>query len=361
MDFETLEVKRFTIHKIFSRKDLKSKKMSDPYAEVSENLCELDDDGLETLNRRIKTVAFQARKFFELDLEETGIDSFWSIARGIFNNTRKQYIATANKIADKAAEAHSKGSIPGGLLLVVECNLGKKDCLVVIKAERSNAFSLSGSNMELVKDLFLSTDKTLYKIAFLVKTGNKDIDPSSYKCFVYDDSFSAIKEDLAYYFYHSFLGFSTEKNSKIQTNNFYKYISRFTEKFIEGFGDQNNIMKAVDNDMLSNRKKIIHPDDYKSYFPDELQDEYERYITDKLPRAIVKDISILSDIRSKRIKINEDAVLLAKNDIGKDVLILDEPTITSLETAKRTILDTGKKYKVVFIPMAKAEKPADKK
>lgn len=351
MNFSDLEVIRFTIHKIFSRKDLKNHKNSEPYAEPCKEFCNLKSAGLDTLKNRIVTATSQERRFFELDLEDTSSDSFWDNARKIFGSTRKEFISTANMIGDIAAAAHEKGNIPGGVLLVVECRLGKSECLAVIKAERSKAFSLSGSNMKLIDELFLSTDKTLYKIGFLVKSGGRGISPSSYKCYVYDDSFSATKDDLAYYFYHNFLGFSTEKNSKLQTNNFYKYISSFTDEFIRGFGDQNVIMRAVDADMLSKKKKIIHPDDYKSLFPDEIYEEFDKYVSNRLPGAIVKDISVLPDLDSKRIKINDDAVLLAKNGIGKDIVVLDEVTEKSLKAVKRLYLDTGKSGKLVIIPL----------
>ncbi len=352
MHFSNLEVLRFTIHKLFSKKDLKNQRDYEPYAERCDELCNLNQGGMDTLKNRIITATSQGKRFFELDLADTGSDSFWHSARKIFGCTRKQFIATANIIGDKAAAAHDRGNIPGGLLLVVECRLAEKNCIAVIKAERSKAFSLSGSNMELIEELFLSTDKTLYKIGFLVKVGDKDISPSAYKCYVYDDSFSAIKDDLAFYFYHNFLGFSTEKNSKIQTNNFYKYISSFVDRFIRGFCDQNSIMRAIDIDMLSKKKKIIHPNDYKSLFPDELHEEFDRNISDYLPRAILKDISVLPDIESKRIKINEDAILLAKNGISKNVIVFDDLNEKNLNSVRRLIIDTGKNGKIVFIPQA---------
>jgi len=352
MDFSNLQVIRFTIHKLFSKKDLKNQRNHEPHAEPCNELCNLNQGGLDTLKNRIIIATSHGKRFFELDLADTGYDSFWHSARGIFGSMRKQFIATANIIADKAAAAHDRGNIPGGLLLVVECNLAEKNCLAVIKAERSKAFSLSGSNIELIEDLFLSTDKTLYKIGFLVKVGVSDTSPSAYKCYVYDDSFSAIKEDLAYYFYHNFLGFSTENNSKIQTNNFYKFTTSFIERFIRGFGDQNAIMRTIDIDMLSKKKKIIHPNDYKSLFPDELHEEFDRNVSDNLPRAIPKDISVLPDIESKRIKINEDAILLAKNGIGNQIVVLDDLNEKNLNSIKRLFIDTGKNGKIVFIPQA---------
>lgn len=352
MNFTELEVLRFTIHKLFSKKDLKKQNNYVPYAEPCEELCNLNQGGVDTLKNRIVTATKQERRFFELNVEDTTVESFWSKAQEIFGSTRKKFIATANAIADKAAAAHNKGNIPGGLLLVVECRLGGENCLAVIKAERSKAFSLTGSNMELIEELFLSTDKTLYKIGFLVKVGVKNNLPSSYKCYVYDDSFSAIKDDLAYYFYCTFLGYSTEKNSKIQTNNFYKYITSFTDQFIKGFGDQNTVMRSIDSDMLSKKKKIIHPNDYKSLFPDEIHEEFDKYVSDYLPSAFIKDISVLPDIESKRIKINEDAVLLAKNGISKNIVVWDNLSEKNLTSFKKIILNTGKTGKIVFIPEA---------
>src|SRR6202034_3722139 len=114
MHFSNLEVMRFTIHKLFSKKDLKSQRDCEPYAESSNELCNLNQGGMETLKNRIITAASREKRFFELDLDDTGSDSFWHSARKIFGGTRKQFIAIANIIADKAAAAHDRGNIPGG-------------------------------------------------------------------------------------------------------------------------------------------------------------------------------------------------------------------------------------------------------
>jgi PhoPQ-activated pathogenicity-related protein len=119
--------------------------------------------------------------------------------------------------------------------------------------------------------------------------------------------------------------------------------------FVEGWDSQLHIQKIVDQDMIDKTKKLIHPDEYKQLFPEKLRPYYEEHVIDKLPAGIPKDTTVLSDIQTKRIRINESALLITKNGIGDDIII-GTPRDTTYNEKKKAILDTGKKYIEVMIP-----------
>src|SRR5689334_19289114 len=116
MDFKTLEINRIAVHKIFA----KSKTVSVPYADTCEELCKLGSDGDGTLHARVDSCLNHRSRFFELDWNETGKDSFFEIQKGLCGSHKKSFLATSQKIADKAAAAHEKVSVPDGLLIVAE-------------------------------------------------------------------------------------------------------------------------------------------------------------------------------------------------------------------------------------------------
>ena len=121
---------------------------------------------------------------------------------------------TSQEVADLAASCQTRVNIPDGLILIIEAKFNGIYAIIVVKAEKSEAFSANGNDLKLIKDIFLSSDKTLYKIGIFARTDSKNLTPNSYKYFVFDDDFSPSKDDLAIYFYKSFLGLTTEKNSK---------------------------------------------------------------------------------------------------------------------------------------------------
>ena len=88
-------------------------------------------------------------------------------------------------------------------------------------------FSITGINLNVVKDVFLSPAKDFYKVAVFINK-NDDFTP-----FMFDDQFSMQKKDLTEYFYGRFLGLTTDKNDDIKSKNFFKDTKAFIEKNVD--------------------------------------------------------------------------------------------------------------------------------
>ncbi len=344
MKLENLEIRKLTVHKIYG----KSKTNSEAYAGDCKELTKLGTDGLTTLHKRVSACLNHKSKFYELDLAETDNSSFFEIQKPLWGSREVNFLKTSQLIADKAAEAHKNAKIPDGLLLVIEAKLSTSKTVIVVKAEKSDAFSMKGTDLELVKDIFLSSDKTLYKVGFVVKRDDKNTDPKAYRYFIYDDAFSPSKGDLAHYFYNSFLGFSTERNSKLLTNKFHRSITGFVNDHIS-FGDKYELLRTIDRAFLDSNRKSINAEDFMSFFPEELHELYKSQIETEYPRSFIKDNSITTTIDTKRIELSPETTLLLKNP-PDGIITGNTSNLTDMQKL-RTTLDSGKvQYTYALIP-----------
>jgi hypothetical protein len=343
MNLKKLELRRLTVHKIYG----KSKTLSQPYAGDCSDFCKLGSDGDETLHKRISSSLDHRSKFFELDLENSSSDSFFHIHKPLWGSTPKNFLEISQNIADKAAAAHEKSNIPDGLLMILEALIDGYNTIITVKAEKSNAFSMAGNNLQLIKDIFLSSDKTLYKLGFFIKHDKKNASQKSYKYYVYDDAFAPSKDDLAFYFYNKFLGLSTDANSKLQTNRLHKTLQGFATDHIN-LRDRMSVLRNIDHAFMDSSRKNLNAFDFKSFFPNELFQLFESTIETEFPLAVIKDNSIVSGLKTKRISISANTTLLLKSN--PEGLMIGNTGVKEDKTRLKTILDSGNNYSYVVIP-----------
>jgi hypothetical protein len=343
MKLENLDLKRLTVHKIYG----KSKTNDIPYAGECKELSKLGADGMDILHKRIDSCLNHKSKFYELSLQDKTADSFFEIQKPLLGSNKTTFLNIAQQIADKAAEAHSTANIPDGLLLLIEASITGMNTIIAVKAEMSNAFSLANNDLQLIKDIFLSSDKTLYKVGFFLKSDSFGNDAKSYRYFVYDDSFSPSKGDLAYYFYSKFLGLTTEKNSKLLTNNLHRTLMDFTQDHID-VGDKYEVMRTIDRAFLNPKTKSVNATDFKSFFPSELEQLYESTVEVDFPNSFIKDNSIVNSINTKRITITDETTLLLKN--APEGIITGSTRIPKDATKLKVSIDSGRPYHYALIP-----------
>lgn len=346
MKLDNLEIRKLTVHKIYGR----SKTVNESYADECKELVKLGAEGMDILHKRINSCLNHKSKFYELDLGDDGDDSFFEIHKPLWGARLNKFLEVSQQIADKAAEAHRNSSIPDGLLMIVEAKISSLKAVIIVKAEKSDAFSMKGTDLQLIKDIFLSSDKTLYKVGFFLKKDIEKEGKNDFKYFVYDDAFSPSKQDLAFYFYSSFLGLKTEKNSKLLTNKLHRSLTGFITDHID-FGDKYELLRTIDRMFLDSNKKSINATDFKIFFPEELHTIFEIQIIEEFPNSFIKDNSIVTSIETKRIALSPETTLLLKNP--PDGIITGNTNNESDMKKLRATIDSGKlSYNYALIPSA---------
>ena len=124
----------------------------------------------------------------------------------------------------------------------------------IIKAEPHTGFmrqiSKGVMSLRFLKDLILTPQTKLYKLAILVET---DPDaaligpaPSGWSVFVYDNAMvSSNRQAAAKYFYELFLGCEIPQNSALQTKKFYDLTKDFVRKLDIPPEDKSDILTGL--------------------------------------------------------------------------------------------------------------------
>lgn len=290
-----LQINRIIIHKVHKKKE------GGDYGlvEYSENSFEFGKLELETLKSRIATAFSKSKRFFKLEIANTGKDSFYGYSKKMKGSSLNNFILYSKSIADLLSISHNKKTIPAGLLLILDGELKNKYFVLVIKAELQEAFTIKETNkqkiIELINELFLSPAKDFYKIGFIIEDNN-DLRPPNdlYSCYMYDDNFSSGKRDLAEYFYSNFLGFSTNKNDKLMTKNFKEDFFKFVENNVVAFDDKRGLKNALISHYRENTTGIINPQEFAELnLPENLLRVFGSELSSNYPHSFVKDLSLV--------------------------------------------------------------------
>lgn len=185
-DFKVKDITRVIAHTVFAKTPHK-----EPYAEYLDRLLTFSTSEKAILTMRLEDSMGNLKKTFRLEYEDFSGESFYKKLHDGVPFSNQEFINTSKEFAASLAEAHFRTKIPGGYCLLGEGTLKNgKYFFFVIKAELQEVFSITGNNLNLVSDVFLSPAKDFYKVAVFIEDGK------SYVPFMFDDQFSLQKKDL---------------------------------------------------------------------------------------------------------------------------------------------------------------------
>lgn len=293
---DDLKIGRIIIHKVHKKLD----NSTCGIAEYSDELYVFGATETETLKERICAAFSKTKRFFKLEIARCETDSFYDYASHIKGSSDALFIEKSKQIADLLALSHDRKTIPSGLLLVMDGFYKKnKHFILVIKAELQEAFTIKEVDkhkiVELINELFLSPAKEFYKIGYMIEDTNNDVFPNDkHSVYMYDDNFSSGNRDLAEYFYGNFLGFSTSKNDKLLTKNFYHDIHSFIDNNVAGFDNIKGLKNAINSLYRENTTGIINPHEFvQQNFESELLKRFESKIGFNYPHSFTKDLTLV--------------------------------------------------------------------
>jgi len=347
MNLTKIAFNRLIIHKIIGKT-----KTAPAYSKTSDELHKLETETEDTLRSRITSAVLRSKRFFETKVENTSADSFFDVSKDLYGSDKKTFIKLTKKIAQVAEDAHQRGTIPGGLLIIIEANIDSHESIIIIKAELQEALTLNGSAVELIKELFLSPAKEFYKIGILIHKNKRSKQPNAFDCYVYDDNFNPRKEDIAEYFYKDFLGFSTSENDKLRTNNFLKDFLTFVDENVSEFESRRNLKVRIKADYRESASNIIDPSSYREFFETDTNsaERFENQVLSKYPQSFSKDLSLVDhSLQKSSISITGDLRIIGTSTIVDQYVDIINPNSEKGYKKLTTEIEAGKVEKVVVI------------
>jgi 37-kD nucleoid-associated bacterial protein len=306
-DIYSSSINRLIIHRVIA----KTSKIA-AYAVYEESMCELNKQTEEVLKERLELALNKSNKTFKLEIEDIAENSFFDLSHKLKSLPNSDFISTSKKIADSLAKSHHRANIPGGFSLILDgYTKFQQHFIIVVKAEYQSAFSLTNNTLEILKDIFLSPAKDFYKIGVILEDSNSDMDfpNNKYSCFVYDDQYTLQNNDLTEYFYSNFLGFTTDRNSKLITKKFYDLTEGFANdpKNIDNIDDQVGLKNALRTLIREETSGIISPSDFsKNYLEGKLKEKFDKTVVSQFATSFVKDKSLLN----QRLKLDRISIPL---------------------------------------------------
>ena len=323
--FSINTVKRVIAHKIVQKTE-----NSPCYADTHESLYSLNHEDKQVLIQRIEKAVNNKKKCFELSFRDKGKDSMHEYLKKLgFVSDDDLYIDFSKEAAGKLAESQDNISIPGGYCLVVDGEMMSGDYYIcIIKADYQEVFNVNKNTMQVLNDVFLSPAKDFYKVGFFIQNKTK----KSFEPYMYDDQFSIYKDDLTLYFYDKFLGLSTDENNKLNTKNLFMDIIDFINNNVDYSDDNRGLIKAAQSYFRENTEGHVSVADFSDRYLKNtiLETPFKKQYGEKYPRAIVLDITLLSNERlmTQRTTLGDKITIITKE--GVKMTLLDDDNITKI-------------------------------
>ncbi|AEK19766.1 hypothetical protein GYY_04455 [Methanococcus maripaludis X1] len=301
---------RIIVHQIYQ--NLPDESRAPTY---SDNFEEINDEGRQALENRLKKVLNKESKRMDLIISNDMADSTFqkmaylstyksnSSAEGRENpEFWNDYIDITKQITRKLHDSQNHPNIPGGVVVIMTGRTGaeRRDFAAVIKAEIEDGFELDEGELTYIPKLLLTATQKLYKVGIFIDTNpegrntetnirNKD----DFKAFVFDDNISkgAKKSNAAEYFYDSFLGCSLEDPAEA-TKTFLSSAKEVISGLPISPEEKVLAVNKVHVYLSSNTSEINAREFVETYIEEERQDEF----LDKLEEKGVPLHSVPKDI-----------------------------------------------------------------
>jgi hypothetical protein len=325
----------------------------DAYATHAKEMLTFSAQETGILITRLQEALSNSKKTFQLEFEDLSSDSIYAKLNSATLMDDKEFVEYSQSLADDLAEAHFRTKIPGGYCLIGEGKTSNNErFFFTIKAELQEVFTIDGTTLQLIKDVFLSPAKDFYKIGFFIESS------SGYVPFMFDDQFSLQKKDLTEYFYGQFLGLTTDKNDSLKSKNFFSDTKDFIETNITNTKDRLGLLKALTVLYREDTSGILSPKEFsEKYFEKDLKVRFDEMIDSRYPHSFTKDTILIDrrlELQRLSIPLTYSLAIVGNSDSLADVEIIDNPSESTFDNLEPEI-NSGVIRKVVLVREKKKE------
>lgn len=324
-----LTIQRVCFHTIHQR--LRGEKFA--AAEVNNEIVELSPEVHEIIVDRLATYCGDRSRAFELEIAKFHDTSFYAHAVGMRTASDDDFISSTQKLAHLLAENQNRSNIQTASLFVLDAvDEDGLPVVVCLKAEGTDA--LTHENREgvtrliQVKNLFMGRTEKFFKVGLIyqqpLSAANEQLPHEQWGALLYDHQFRTGTEP-ARYFWDGFLGFSIDKNQKIQSKQAYTAMLEFMEKSladdVEAKSDAlDRLEEYIGN---ANIETIDFDHIEQTIIPADKRDDFNEAIRNKFTHAIVKDTALLDKkLNQSRMRFQDNLILRGpkKSFVNVDVI-----------------------------------------
>lgn len=297
--FENINVKTVIAHTILPKK---ANENTQPI--LSDHIITLEDGVAALFELRLSDALGSKSHGVQMDIERNNPGDPVHICAEIFAK-EDGFVERSQEIAKKLQLAHTNASWPGGVMFLVCGTIGanNKKFIAIIKAETDKGLTLikdaGTAKLKLIKDMLLSQQQKLYKVAMIVQNAplvtdaNGIYQTSCFLCFLFDHTLTLLETGRpAAYFYNSFMGMTIRKSDTKYTQIFFEQTQQFINNNSQLTDEEKADCRELLRATLKDNTPSIKLDDFAdNAFNGKVKDAYIEHMNaqDFPNRAIVKN------------------------------------------------------------------------
>lgn len=337
MQLLNLDIDRIIIHQIYQR-DPEGVKVTPTQ---SFELTNFAPAAMTEFKTRVRDALGEGSKAVQMEIVEQGEDYMPSIIDKLSVQDEGDFIVSSYNVAQKLADAQTRRTIPGGIVVVFYGTQGNpaKKFIGIIKAEIHSAYEKEVNpltreiSLKFVEEVLLTPGTRLYKTAgFFQKAGvGEESDDLNKKWAVMVSDYQISQTDgkaAAQYFYSGFLGCGYPESSARTTKQFYDETAKFISNLDIKEAEKSDLLNALTTYLKVDTSSTISSEDFASKYFDNIdtQDAFTDHMGEAgLPStAFTKDtVHIDSKLKYRNIRFKSNVKISAPSDIFKEKVIFE--------------------------------------
>ncbi|MDD1781674.1 nucleoid-associated protein [Enterovibrio sp. ZSDZ35] len=340
MQLTHLKIDKICIHQIFQREPNGDKKTP----EKSSDFVKFDNAALETFRQRVIDALGSQSKAVDMIIVDQDTTAAPALFTSLPNASDQDYIDISYSIADKLADAQTRKSLQGGIVVVFNGTFGSTDptkvrtIVGVIKADIYSAYqkTVNSATNEIsltyVKEALLTPSTKLFKAAaFAEKSrGNKsgaDLN-SNWRIAIADHQISQSDgKAAAQYFYEDFLGCGYPDSAARTTKMFYEQTKAFISKQDISNEEKHELYSALICYLKLDKSGVVDANKFaQSYFDSKTTDDYTSFLADAgLPQtSFTKDTQFIeTKLKLQKVSFGQSIKLTAPAETFKSRVVIE--------------------------------------
>lgn len=337
-----LTINRIIIHEV--PRHLRSDTGSCPtYSEVESPL----DNQLRVFfkEKLIETVGSSSA--YEVEFDSAATSPVPQLVRDFLAGSPGDFVEMSKKAAKHLHDAQG-GVSPGGLVTLVDCTIGAKKAIGILKLEKEEGVRLSQTTHEgkrtfdvsYIRDLILTRKTKLFKVGFFVPTDDGEVQGT-----VCDEQRGYMpRTEVAGFFLTTFLGCRLLEDPRVTTKRFFIAAQDFFNSQLPDPVERTEALTHLLSE-LTNQRSLINVRDFaRDYLPAPKRQAFLEYLrTTGIPdQTIRKDIELIEPQTKKMALEFESGVTVVgtRDAFGENV------KVSRLRTGAARVVVTGNLKKV---------------